>query len=76
MTAPALPSKPLSSGRHRVGAGLSVSFTLRGEHLQADWRPRLPTKREMRRVADRYRVARDAFLSELGQRIVVVEVQP
>lgn len=70
----------LASDWHRLGAGLSVRFTLRGERIEAEWRPRLPTKREQRRILDRYRAARDAFLAaygrEIGGRVAVLEVAP
>jgi|GEM_PF-4493947 len=37
---------------HRVGAGLSVRFTRQHERFDAEWTPRLPTAREIKRVAD------------------------
>lgn len=52
---------------HRVGAGLAVRFTMAGERFDAEWKPRPPTRREMRRVIDRYRGARDLFLAHVGQ---------
>lgn len=77
---PRNPSPLLVSDWHRLGAGLSVRFTLRGERIEAEWRPRLPTKREQRRILDRYRAARDAFLAaygrEIGGRVAVLEVTP
>ena len=67
----------ISSDWHRVGAGLSVRFSLRAEQLDAEWRTRPPTKREWKRVLERYRAARDAFAAYMaarrGVRIVVLE---
>lgn len=42
---------PLRSDWHRVGAGFSVRFAFSGERFDAQWRPRLPTRREFERVA-------------------------
>jgi len=53
---------------HRVGAGLSVQFTLRSGAIHCEWQPRMPTRREMKRVIDRYRVARHVFLTEMAAR--------
>ena len=67
----------LASDWHRVGAGLSVRFEYRGERLNAEWQPRLPTKREWKRVLDRYRAARQQFLHRLAESagpVVCVEV--
>lgn len=69
----------LQSDWYRVGAGLSVRFSFCAGQLDARWHPRLPTKREAQLVYDRYRKARDTFLTELavriGGRIVCVEPQ-
>jgi len=54
---------------HRVGAGLSVRFTMTAKRLDAEWGPRLPTKREMKRVIERYRAARNQFLAAVGARM-------
>lgn len=68
----------LRSDWHRVGAGLSVRFDLSGGCFDAEWRPRLPTKREWRRILDRYRLARHKFLvpmaADRSGSIVVVEL--
>ena len=53
---------------HRLGAGLSVRFSIDGERFDAEWQPRVPTKREMRRVVARYRAARELFLAAVAQR--------
>lgn len=59
---------PMCSDWHRVGAGLSVRFSTRGDRLDAEWRTRPPTKREWKRVMDRYRAGRDQFLAALAKR--------
>lgn len=69
----------LASDWHRVGAGLSVRFTLRNEHqLDAEWLTRPPTRREKKRVFERYRQARDAYAAEIhrrtGLRVMVLEL--
>ena len=53
----------------RVGAGLSVRFSLESNRVNAEWLPRLPTKREFRRVEDRYRKARFQFIEEIARQI-------
>ena len=58
----------MSGDWHRVGAGLSVRFTLRASHFEAEWRPRKPTKREFKRILNSYRRARYLFLDELARR--------
>lgn len=62
---------------HRVGAGLSVRFSLATDRLDAEWLPRAPTKRELKRVIGRYRIARHAFLTtvagEIGGTVVCIE---
>lgn len=58
---------PLRSDWHRVGAGFSVRFAFSGERFDAQWRPRLPTRREFERVADRYRDARQEFVAEIAR---------
>lgn len=84
MTATRLPSA--TSDWHRVGAGFSVRFATGPSagveacvtRLDVEWSPRLPTRRELRRVADRYRGARSHFIADLAARlggcIVCVEV--
>jgi len=68
----------LASDVQRVGAGLSVRFTHRSGQFEAEWTPRTPTRREMKRIVGRYREHRDAFLVELSGRlggaVAVVEV--
>lgn len=65
---------------HRVGDGLAVRFCLQTGHFDAEWLPRPPTKRQWRRVLDRYRGARLEFLSavagRLGGPVVCLEVAP
>ncbi|MBK7261709.1 MAG: hypothetical protein IPI03_07385 [Rubrivivax sp.] len=58
----------LNGDWHRVGAGLAVRFAMAEGRIDAEWRPRQPTRREFRRVLDRYRDARNVFLCELAQR--------
>lgn len=76
---PRNPTPLLVSDWHRVGAGLSVRFSLRGEMLQAEWRTRPPTKREWRRVMVRYRQARGSFVAAVekstGRTATVLEVR-
>ena len=68
----------LSSDAHRVGGGFVVRFEWRAGQFGAEWSPRPPTKRELRRVLDRYRSHRDAFIEELarklGTSVAVLEV--
>lgn len=68
----------LRSDWHRVGAGLSVRFAIAHGRIDAEWLPRMPTKRELRRVIDRYRIARHEFLSavagEMGGTVVCLEL--
>jgi hypothetical protein len=66
---PHTPVPKLQSDWHRLGAGLSVRFHLDPGRLDAEWRPRPPTRRELHRVLDRYREARGKFLAEISQRI-------
>ncbi len=71
----------MASDWHRVGAGLAVRFRVRGERFEAEWLTRPPTKREWKRVSQRYRQARSAFLAPLmGQHgsgpVLVLEVTP
>ena len=69
----------MASDMHRVGGGFAVRFTLTADRIDVEWSPRLPTKREMRRVLPRYRAARDAFVAALaatrGVTALVVEMQ-
>ncbi len=58
----------LGSDLHRLGAGFTVRFTASGARLAVEWTPRLPTRREFRRLQARYRSARDAFVGELAVR--------
>ena len=60
---------PMRTDWARVGGGFSVRFSLNAGRLDAMWLPRVPTKREFRRVLDRYRDARGVFLAEVGRRI-------
>jgi hypothetical protein len=68
----------LRSDWHRAGAGQSVRFDLRGQRLDAEWRPHLLTKREWKRMIERYRIARDEFLcvmaAERFRTVLVLEV--
>ncbi|MDE2368515.1 MAG: hypothetical protein KGN16_06035 [Burkholderiales bacterium] len=68
----------LTSDLYRVGAGFSVRFRLVDDRLDCEWTPRMPTKREFSRAADRYRAARDEFLAEwarrLGRSVICLEV--
>ena len=57
----------MQSDWHRLGAGLSVRFRLAGGCINAEWQPRLPTKREFKRLLDAYRAARNLFLANVGQ---------
>ena len=71
----------VASDWHRVGAGLAVRFSMRGNRFEAEWLTRPPTKREWKRVNERYRRARQAFLEPLvaergGRAVLVLEVQP
>jgi hypothetical protein len=63
---------------HRVGAGLSVRLELRTGQVHVEWMPRTPTRKEWRRIEDRYRSARNTFLAEvareLGRDVVCIEV--
>ena len=69
---------PIHSDTHRLGAGLSVRFTLTPDRLDAEWTPRTPTPVEWRAIQSSYRQARDAFMREVGQRmgrtVIVLEV--
>jgi hypothetical protein len=62
-------SAPVRSDWHRLGAGLSVRFECADERMSVEWAPRTPTKREWRRIEDRYRQVRDAFLIDWGRRL-------
>ena len=53
---------------HRLGAGLSVRFLRRGEKFDAEWKPRAPTRREWKRLLERYRAARHQFLDKMSER--------
>lgn len=68
----------LQSDWHRLGAGLSVRFSLDPGRLDAEWRPRPPTRRELHRVLDRYREARGVFMAEIaaqiGAEVLLVEM--
>lgn len=57
----------IQSDWHRLGAGLSVRFRLADGQINAEWHPRRPTKREFKRLVDRYREARNLFLTEVGR---------
>jgi len=75
---PELPS--LRSDAHRLGAGLSVWFEVHGgRNLDVEWHPRMPTAREFRRIAARYRTARNSFVSEVASRTgmstAIVEIE-
>lgn len=60
--------RAISSDWHRVGAGLSVRFSHKGdERLDAEWTPRVPTKREWKRIMDRYCGARNKFAQFLAK---------
>lgn len=66
------------SDLHRLGAGLSVRFSLRDGKVHCAWTPRAPTRTEARRLLPAYRRARAVFALDLAQRlggaVVVVEV--
>jgi hypothetical protein len=68
MNAPPKPTPPLRSDWHRMGAGLSVRFELAGGAFSAGWSPRVPTRREFRRMVDRYRNARNLFIAHIAAR--------
>lgn len=75
----AAPFRAISSDWHRLGAGLSARFHLRSpQRLDVEWLPRLPTKREWKRVDERYCNARNAFAQavarQTGRDILLVEV--
>ncbi|HMM83913.1 hypothetical protein [Azohydromonas sp.] len=75
MTAATIP--PLRSDWHRMGAGLSVRFELVNGTFSAEWSPRMPTKREFKRMVDRYRQARNLFIAQIAARgtsVAVVEL--
>lgn len=66
MTAPS----HASSDWHRVGAGLSVRFSLSPAGVDAEWTPRCPRdKTEFFSVRAAYRVARNAYLTEIAKRM-------
>ncbi|MCK6432043.1 MAG: hypothetical protein L6Q68_03280 [Aquabacterium sp.] len=71
--------RKLGSDWHRVGLGLSVRFSVDGDAMGAEWRPRMPTPRECRRTLDAYRRARNLFVAELARNlnrtILVVELE-
>ena len=58
----------LFSDWHRLGAGIAVRFLLRCEKLDAEWKPRPPTRREWKRLLERYRAARHQFLDKMAER--------
>ena len=68
----------LISDWHRLGAGLSVQFSLGDKQIQCEWNPRQPTKREFKRLLPAYREARNSFLAayanHLGGNVLLVEV--
>ncbi|MPM64118.1 hypothetical protein SDC9_111004 [bioreactor metagenome] len=56
-----------ASAEHRVGAGFSVRFTYSPPHLvSAEWSPRVPLRREMKRIHARYCAALAQFARKLA----------
>lgn len=76
--------KKLYSDKTMVGLGYSVRFELHvgpdalPGRFDVEWSPRMPRGRDGRRVLERYRQARDRFLSDVGKRLdltaIVAEV--
>jgi len=55
----------ISTGWRRIGAGLSVRLLLSHGSLKCEWRPRLPTPAELKRLVTRYGAVRDGFTREV-----------
>lgn len=76
----------IRSKRYGCGLGFSVEFEVTPDTgpvvaLHATWAPCPPQGRDMRRTADRYRVARASFLADVQRKtgvpsITVEEVAP
>lgn len=71
------PLRATSSDWHRLSASFSVRFSITDEGFGAQWSPKVPTPREMKRLLTPYRLARDAFVrafaAQRGVRIAVLE---
>lgn len=58
-------SIPISSSTHRLGRGLSVTFTRNEQDVRVEWDPDIPTTITPRQLR-RYRAARDSFFERLA----------
>ncbi|MEB0010645.1 hypothetical protein QN379_22005 [Glaciimonas sp. Gout2] len=57
----------LTSASHNVGVGFSVVFTFNDGNFNAEWTPSMPRARALRRVLQKYRAARNNFLTEIAK---------
>ena len=60
---------PMASDWHRLDPKFMVRFALTDQGVDTDWKPRHPNAAELSRCMKRYRRARDAFLTALGERL-------
>jgi hypothetical protein len=64
----------------RVGLGYSCAFTLRGQSLECNWQPHIPTPATLRKIIDigKYHESRHIFLTamakQLGGTVLCLEV--
>ena len=64
----ALSELTLVSQPRKLGLGYRIQFIMCAGELRVVWTPCLPTGRDNRRLADKYRTARAEFLSEVARR--------
>ena len=57
-----------------LGSGFRVSFKYEDGAISASWAPKAPSRQEFASLADAYRAARDAYLSKLGLKALVIEL--
>lgn len=51
-----------------LGDGLTVTFSMKGGTLEAEWAPRVPRGRKARKYLPAYKRAPDEFIGRLVQR--------
>lgn len=54
--------------------GYTVTLSLDGARLEAEWSPNLPIGRRARKLLPAYRKARNDFLATLGLPVTVIEL--
>ncbi len=65
---PTVSELDFTSKSHKLGLGYRVQFAMSAGGIGATWTPAPPLGRDNRRLAAKYYLARDQFLSEVARR--------